>query len=298
MTDNSEVSWRSKTKSSIEYRVVQDHFESLVEHSQHVLTSLANSLFSEGIISRYEHRNTTDDYQTPYNRATKLVDSILTKVEDSNANFQTFIFVLKENRLHDIAEKLELSFKKAESSNYNNSTANLKDKRSADKLVNSSSSTVDEGIISSGEARHKTCKSSCALLGSLAVISLVLAVTLMYYEPNSEPVEPNPFNLDADEPRYVQVERLKIRGHPDIRILELVGPQCRMLGQHLGLSAEDLSREWDTVWPLMPARKCGNTLKRWLEGLGNSPVSWRTFIEALRDAELDILADELQQALT
>ena len=39
-------------------------------------------------------------------------------------------------------------------------------------------------------------------------------------------------------------------------------------------------------------------LKKWLQGRGKKPVTWRTLIEVLRDSQLSELADEIQTNLS
>ena len=42
---------------------------------------------------------------------------------------------------------------------------------------------------------------------------------------------------------------------------------------------------------------CWRMLNRWINGEGDQPASWEMLVEALRDAELGVLADELEQLL-
>ena len=39
-------------------------------------------------------------------------------------------------------------------------------------------------------------------------------------------------------------------------------------------------------------------LKKWLQGQGRQPVTWKTLIEVLRDSQLTELADEIQRNLS
>ena len=38
-------------------------------------------------------------------------------------------------------------------------------------------------------------------------------------------------------------------------------------------------------------------LKKWLQGRGRQPITWRTLIEVLRDSQLTELADEIERNL-
>ena len=42
---------------------------------------------------------------------------------------------------------------------------------------------------------------------------------------------------------------------------------------------------------------CRKTLQLWLEGQGRRPVTWRTLLDALEDADITPLADDLREAL-
>ena len=39
-------------------------------------------------------------------------------------------------------------------------------------------------------------------------------------------------------------------------------------------------------------------LKKWLQGQGKKPVTWKTLVEVLRDAQLTVLADEVYENLS
>ncbi len=36
-------------------------------------------------------------------------------------------------------------------------------------------------------------------------------------------------------------------------------------------------------------------LRKWMEGVGRQPVTWQTLVEALRDSELNTLADDIYE---
>ena len=42
---------------------------------------------------------------------------------------------------------------------------------------------------------------------------------------------------------------------------------------------------------------CQAMFQHWLSGNGRKPISWRTLIELLEDLDLNVLADEIQNAL-
>jgi len=39
-------------------------------------------------------------------------------------------------------------------------------------------------------------------------------------------------------------------------------------------------------------------LERWLQGRGRMPITWQTFVQCLRDTELNVLADNIESSLS
>ena len=89
-------------------------------------------------------------------------------------------------------------------------------------------------------------------------------------------------------------------GTQRIRIIERIAPRWRQLGACLKFSASSLD--------IIDADKRGQVeactermLSLWLEGHAQEdsqePITWRTFLEALRDANLVQLADNLTHLL-
>ena len=67
------------------------------------------------------------------------------------------------------------------------------------------------------------------------------------------------------------------------------------LALFLGLEAEVDSIQ--SNFPRDVHRACKKMLQLWLEGQGRTPVTWRTLLDALEDADMTALADDLREAL-
>ena len=98
-----------KGKNSEEYKVVKKHFRSIISLIQHVLPMLANELFSRDFISEIEHGNAMNNNQSAYCRASAMIMSILTKIENDISFYSKFVSALKDCDLGDVAAVLEPS---------------------------------------------------------------------------------------------------------------------------------------------------------------------------------------------
>ena len=91
-------------KDSSEYKVVRNQLVSIVKRSQHVLSILAGELFNIDLISDFELGKAMTNNHPAYNRASKLIESILTKIEKDSTCYSTFVEALRESDLRDVAD--------------------------------------------------------------------------------------------------------------------------------------------------------------------------------------------------
>ena len=96
-----------KGKNSGEYKVVKKLFSSIISPIQHVLPMLANKLFSRDLISEFEHGNAMNSNQSAYCRASVMIMSILTKIENDISLYSNFVSALRDSDLGGVAADLE-----------------------------------------------------------------------------------------------------------------------------------------------------------------------------------------------
>ena len=104
MASNSE-----KGKNSEEYKVFKKLFKSIISRIEHVLPMLANELFSRDFISEFEYSNAMNNNQSAYYRASVVIKSILTKIENDISFYSKFVSALKDSDLRGVAADLESS---------------------------------------------------------------------------------------------------------------------------------------------------------------------------------------------
>ena len=104
MASNSE-----KGKNSEEYKVFKKLFKSIISRIQHDLPMLANELFSRELISEFEYSNAMNNNQPAYYRASVMIKSILTKIENDISFYSNFVLALRESDLGGVAADLESS---------------------------------------------------------------------------------------------------------------------------------------------------------------------------------------------
>ena len=98
-----------KRNSSEEYKVVKKLFSSIISRIEHDLPRLANELFSRDLISKFEHGNAMNNNQNAYCRASDMIMSILTKIENDISFYSNFVSALRDSNLGGIAADLESS---------------------------------------------------------------------------------------------------------------------------------------------------------------------------------------------
>ena len=128
---------RHRGQDTVEYRVVQNHFGPLVKLSRIVMSLVANELYSRKLIYTSEHDEAINSNQPAYDRATKVMRSILTKIEDNSLCFYKFVEALRASELDSIASDLE--------------TALSEEKSHCPTL--SSSSGLPQNVVTSSETR-------------------------------------------------------------------------------------------------------------------------------------------------
>ena len=102
-----------KGNNSEEYKVVKKLFSSIISRIEHDLPRLANELFSRDLISKFEHGNAMNKNQNKnqnaYCRASDMIMSILTKIENDISFYSNFVSALRDSNLGGIAADLESS---------------------------------------------------------------------------------------------------------------------------------------------------------------------------------------------
>ena len=99
------------------------------------------------------------------------------------------------------------------------------------------------------------------------------------------------------KPTYREMIVLNSNFKPDLRIIEQVAHACYKLGHVLGLRDELVHILWDESDSSRITDKCGRTIREWLRGQGTRPVTWHTFIQALKRLHLLELSHELTDIL-
>jgi len=100
-----EVATRDHTS---QYRAVKAHFPDLVNQLQLVSTEAAHAFFSKSLITLADVTEVTSS-QALYNSATKLMISVLTKIDSNVKLYSTLIEFLKKMDLKEVGEEIEKS---------------------------------------------------------------------------------------------------------------------------------------------------------------------------------------------
>ena len=98
-----------KGNNSEEYKVVKKHFRSIITCIKSDLPVLANELFNRDFISEFEYDNAMNINQLAYHRASVMIMSILTKIENDVSFYSKFVSALTVSGLKDVAAVLESS---------------------------------------------------------------------------------------------------------------------------------------------------------------------------------------------
>ena len=100
---------RSSSKDTAEYKVIQEFFHQLVDHSKTNIPTLCNKLFSIKLLTQHEYDNLLESHKGPYEKATNLIRIILLNVENDISSLSEFLSVLRQCELEQVAGDLESS---------------------------------------------------------------------------------------------------------------------------------------------------------------------------------------------
>ena len=77
-----------------------------------------------------------------------------------------------------------------------------------------------------------------------------------------------------------------------------MAPQWKQFGYHFNF--DDAGDALDLIernHPLNAVACCTEMMREWLRGRGRQPATWATLIEMLKDAEYNVLAKDLKEAV-
>ena len=106
------------------------------------------------------------------------------------------------------------------------------------------------------------------------------------------------FVSDA-QPSLAQLQLLKTADGKKIRIISRLAPHWNDLG--VLMNFDQTGSEIETIEQKYrgdPKNCCRAVFKHWLDGNGVIPCSWRRLIELLDDLDQEVLAQEIQSALS
>ena len=105
-------------------------------------------------------------------------------------------------------------------------------------------------------------------------------------------------NTDS-QPTLTKLFMLRTAEGKKIKIIERVAPFWQSLGDQLEFdeSGSKLSLI-EAEHPTDPVGCCRAMFQHWLNGNGVTPCSWGKFIELLKDLDQEVLAQEIQNALS
>ena len=93
---------------SVEYHVVRDSFDRLVDAVKPVVNEVAVKVFTKVLISTDIKNCVENSRESEYNRASRLLDQILNKIKENAAHFDTFIAILQDIPvLKGVADELD-----------------------------------------------------------------------------------------------------------------------------------------------------------------------------------------------
>ena len=100
-------------------------------------------------------------------------------------------------------------------------------------------------------------------------------------------------------PTLAKLSLLRTAGGKKIKIIERVAPSWQSLGDQLDFD-ESGSRLAliKAEYPTNPVACCRAMFQHWLNGNGVTPCSWRMLIELLDVLDQEVLAQEIQSALS
>lgn len=118
-----------------QYRAIQANYDGLVKAIETTVEEVARKAFTYNLISNSQLKQAENTFEIGYSRASKLLSTILTRVEVKLALYDVFMRTLKEIPvLMDIVSKVEEDAEKYESNCRTTSYAVQETSRDADSL--------------------------------------------------------------------------------------------------------------------------------------------------------------------
>ena len=97
------------------------------------------------------------------------------------------------------------------------------------------------------------------------------------------------------KPSLLQLTLFKSPSGKRVEIIKSIAPNWNRLGIHLdfdetGQTLNCIAKEH----PFNPIDCCTQMMREWLEGRGRQPATWATLIDLLKDAEMNDLAQQVE----
>ena len=97
------------------------------------------------------------------------------------------------------------------------------------------------------------------------------------------------------EPTLAKLSLLKSADGKKIQIIKRVAPSWRNLGILLDFDSSGTQLDiFDKKHHSDPESCCQAMFQCWLNGNGRGPHTWRTLIELIKDCDMEVLADEVE----
>ena len=106
-------------------------------------------------------------------------------------------------------------------------------------------------------------------------------------------------NIVDSSPSLAELSVLKTGKEKKIHIIKRLSPYWRNVGTVFNF--DKTGNQVDIIdgkYRGDPEACCQAVLQHWLKGNGVKPCSWRTLIEVIEDCTQEVLAEEIQLALT
>lgn len=155
---------------------------------------------------------------------------------------------------------------------------------------------------------HQKCSPSWSAVLPIVMILFAVVIAITFQKFLSRPdagsltrphTPPSPrLSMDSKPEIKLMLSIKREGGQKALRIVDIVTEHCYNLGLLLDLPEYLVKKEWKISREEDHSVKCQNILSKWLEGQGKFPITWRTFIEALKDIPLPKLAYELESILS
>ena len=104
------------------------------------------------------------------------------------------------------------------------------------------------------------------------------------------------------QPTLLQLTYMVAPSGKEVRIIENIAAKWKELGIHFNFDPSgytiDLIDVNNIGHPSKPMACCTNMMKLWLGGRGRKPASWATLVKVLKNAEFNVLADEVEQLVS